>query len=574
MLPARPPHEAARVFGRHAAALTALVVALIVLGPLLVSRGFVLHYDAVFVPRLPFNAAVLGVDGNPPRAVPNDLVVAILSRIVPGDLVEKSLLVGAFVFVGAGIDRWRQPVRVGVIASVTALWNPWVAERLSIGHVSYLWGYGSLVWIVVGALRWRAAEPDGRRSLAIGLCVSAAAGSTPALLAVVAMLVLLLAPGPHRPSGRSWWPLGVLWLGLNAPWWWPGLTERSPLPADPDGVRAFASTSDSGGGLVVSVLGGGGIWHEPSWFGERASGPAPYVAAVLLVTGVAVLLRSHPQRVGLCALGVLGLLVACAASIPVVSGGVGWAVEHVPGSGLLRDGQKFLAWWVAPASLGVGLGTHRVAQQVRGSWLAPMALVVATALPVALLPSLAWAREGRWKSVQYPREFIEVSRVLDADGARVASMPWRLYRRYDWNDGQVTLDPFARLLSSEVLVNDTLTTSRYEVDGERRESEQIARAMTSPVRLNAQLRAMGVNFLVVDKTQPGADASALRIGRVLHDGRRLTVREISAPSPGVSMTRPWPWGLSIAVVSSVLAFLGAGARRLRAGRDALRVSRP
>lgn len=570
MLAARHLRRCRPALAGHAGALTALAIALVVFGPILTQRGYLLHYDAVFVPRLPFNAAVLGVDGNAPRAVPNDLVVAVLSRILPGDVVEKVLLVGAFVFSGVGVDRWRQPVSVAVVACVCLLWNPWVAERLSIGHISYVWGYAALVWIVVGALRWRGEHPDGLASLVVGLCVSALAGSTPGLMAAVAALVLALAPGPHRPRLRPLLGLLALWVGLNAAWWWPAWNQRPGEPADPDGVRAFAATADSSGGLVASVLGGGGIWHQPSWFAERASGPLPFVAAALLVGGVLALVHTQRQRIGLAVMGALGLLVACAASIPGISDGVVWALVHVPGGGLLRDGQKFLAWWVVPACLGVGVGAHAAARRAQGSWLAPMAVVVATVLPVALLPSFAGARSGRWQAVEYPREFAEVSALMNVRGGRVVSMPWRLYRRHDWNHGQVVLDPIPRLLAGDVLVNDTLTTNRYEVTGERPETLEITQALDSPDKLSARLRALRVTFIVIDKTQPGAGAAALRIGTVVHDGRRLVVRQLSASGHGDAPTRAWPWGLTITAATVLVGLLRLGARRGRVGTTLLR----
>ena len=64
------------------------------LGPGL-RRGFLLSYDMVFVPRMPFSAALPGLD--PPRAVPSDLVIAIASRIMPADIAQKLVLLAIFV---------------------------------------------------------------------------------------------------------------------------------------------------------------------------------------------------------------------------------------------------------------------------------------------------------------------------------------------------------------------------------------------------------------------------------------------------------------------------------------------
>src|SRR5580765_2637523 len=80
------------------------------LGPGL-RRGFLLSYDMVVVPRQPFTAALAGLAGGPPRAVPSDAVVAAASRVLPADLVQKLLLLSIFVLAcsGAAALLGREP---------------------------------------------------------------------------------------------------------------------------------------------------------------------------------------------------------------------------------------------------------------------------------------------------------------------------------------------------------------------------------------------------------------------------------------------------------------------------------
>src|SRR5260370_23079766 len=65
---------------------TGLGLGLLALGPGL-RRGFLLSYDMVFVPRMPFGAALPGLD--PPRAVPSDLAIAAVSRLLPPHVAQK-----------------------------------------------------------------------------------------------------------------------------------------------------------------------------------------------------------------------------------------------------------------------------------------------------------------------------------------------------------------------------------------------------------------------------------------------------------------------------------------------------
>ena len=96
------------------AAWTALLTA-VILGPLLTGWGFWLFGDMVFVPEQPWKAAWLGLDGALPRAVPMDALVSVVTQVLPGELVQRALLVGAFLlggsasacFVGDGTVRRR-----------------------------------------------------------------------------------------------------------------------------------------------------------------------------------------------------------------------------------------------------------------------------------------------------------------------------------------------------------------------------------------------------------------------------------------------------------------------------------
>ena len=121
------------------------VLALLVLGPLLV-RGYVLTYDMVFVPRLEFGRGLLGLDTAVPRAVPADLLVALASRLVPADLVQKLVLAGVFVGAATGSARLLPSTLPAARAATAALyvWNPFLYERLIMGHWGLLVSYAAL----------------------------------------------------------------------------------------------------------------------------------------------------------------------------------------------------------------------------------------------------------------------------------------------------------------------------------------------------------------------------------------------------------------------------------------------
>ncbi|HZB49699.1 MAG TPA: hypothetical protein VE547_11460, partial [Mycobacteriales bacterium] len=176
------------------ARLLALVVALLVTGPAL-APGFVLLRDMVFVPRQDLDLDALGLGGGLPRAVPVDGVMALLTAVVPGDLVQKAVLLAAVYVAVLGAARLVPPGPdgrrglAGIVAGLVYGWSPYVAERLLIGHWTLLLAYAALPWIARAALRLRAGEPRALPRLVLAVA-PAALTPTGALLAAGVVLVL------------------------------------------------------------------------------------------------------------------------------------------------------------------------------------------------------------------------------------------------------------------------------------------------------------------------------------------------------------------------------------------------
>ncbi|MBA4608748.1 hypothetical protein H1W00_09715 [Aeromicrobium sp. Marseille-Q0843] len=509
-------------------AATGLVAAALILGPALLP-GLQLNYDMVFVPELGFGERTLGVDGSVPRAVPNDLVVAALSTFLPGWLVQKLLLVTVFVAAGAGAGSLLPGRSAAVAGALVACWNPWVAERLAIGHWGYLLGYASLFWVVRTAGRLRRGEsPTG--ALGVVMALAGLSGSTGAVLAVVTATAVLLAGSRWPRAWRAWgWAMAVSVL-VAASWWFPFLRSQASSSADSAGVEAFAARGDTPWGMVGSVLTGGGIWNQASWFAERQSLLLSGVALLGVLVAVAVAwsnarVRSRPEYLGAAVAGLVGLVAAIVAGLPGGRELVSFVVLQLPGGGLVRDGQKFAALWMVAVSLAVGLSAARLgaAATRRGvsRWVAG-GLAAATGLvAVVTLPGLAWAGGGRWSSVDLPVDFTFVAERLEqAEPGAVAVLPWTQYRRYDWNDDRVVLDPWPRLLERDVRVNDALPLRDGVVAGEDPRAAEVTRALAAPEGdVLAALRAAGVRHVLLQTDQPGPTLNALQLG-----GAELRIR--------------------------------------------------
>ncbi|MDQ1662257.1 MAG: hypothetical protein QOJ68_2237 [Blastococcus sp.] len=537
--------------GTWRARLFALSVALLVAGPAL-APGFVLLRDMVFVPRQDLDLDALGLGGALPRAVPVDAVMGLLTVVVPGDVLQKIVLVGTIWLAVLGAARLVPPGpdgRRGVAAGVAGLvygWSPYVAERLLMGHWTLLMGFAVLPWIARAGLLVRAGARGALPRLILA-CAPAALSPTGALLAAGVALVTV---GRHRAL-RVLCALTVLAL----PWVLAGALHPSGGVSDPAGVPAFAARAENWGGALLAVLGTGGLWNADAVPASRASVLIPVVT--LAVVGLAVYgwvaggLHRGPLR-GLPVLGGVGVLLAVAGAVPGLAGVLEFVVREVPGAGLLRDGQKWAAWWALPLALGAGLGARHLSERTGARFGAVVAAVVAGGallLPVAALPDLAWGAGDQLRTVAYPADWQRVRDALarDAHPGDVLVLPFGTYRAFTWNASRLSLDPAPRWLTRPTVTDDTLVVSGRVVAGEDLRARQVGRAAGDPARL----AALGVGWILVERDTPGPSVPAVtRSLPVAVTGSALTLYRV----PGaVAGPQPAPERVTAVVLAHACA---------------------
>lgn len=507
----------------------ALLVFLPVLG-----RGFVLTYDMVFAPRQSLVPDALGLGSALPRSVPADAVIALATAVVPGDLVQKFVLLLSLFLAAYGAGRLVPTEQLGtrIVAATAYAWTAYFAERLFIGHWPLLLTYACLPWIVRAGLSLREGEP---KALAWLLLACAPAVLTPPG-GVLAALAAMVAAGP-RKIGHTF---GVA-VVLNLPWLVPTLTHPGGSLSDPAGVAAFSARAESWGPVILSVLGLGGIWNGDVVPGSRGGPMAPLLILITVCVALAGL-RPLARRWGtapvrsLLLLGVLGVVLASLATFPLGEPVLSWAMGHIPGAGLLRDAQKWVAWWALPVSLGFALAIESAAARLRTE-AARVAIVVAAALfPLLTMPDLAWGGWGRIEAVRYPDDWNAVHRLLAEDDrpGDVVALPLSTFRGFAWNDYRTQLDPAPRALPKTVLVDDTLRVGADEIAGEDSRMARV-RAATSA----ADLAASGIGWILVEHGTPGKpDPRLLNGAKPVWSGQWLTLYRTPG-EPVVTETGAW-----------------------------------
>ena len=510
--------------------MTGLCLGLLALGPGL-RRGFLLSYDMVFVPREPFAAAMPGLA--PPRAVPSDLAIATVSRIMPADIAQKLVLLAIFVLGCAGVAALldREPLLARLAGGVFYVWNPYVGERLIIGQWALLLGYAGLPWVLrevlapggrppqtppdqgVPSPRPPLGPPWGRLCLSL---VPAVIGGFAAL--AITALVLVPAVLFTRSARRAAIAFAALAAG-SLPWLIPSLQHA--VYVDPGGVAAFAARADTPFGSVGSLVMLGGGWNAqtvPKGYGGAWS--ALWLAVVIVaLAGYLLSVREH-RWPGLGVAAVAGLLIACVGVTAPGRDLLRSVTGTWPGVAVLRDAQQFVAPLALAEAAGFGVavawamnsgafGTRGTRERRAGLDRPGVALgVLALLAPVLLLPGLAWGAAGRLRPAWYPAGWLAAARMIDASPARgaVLLLPWETYRRPAWNHGEATFDPWSKLLSRPVIWNDGTRVGDVGLAPDDPRARRLDGAIRGGGPLTTALGAAGVRFVVDDADGPGAGA--------------------------------------------------------------------
>ncbi len=517
--------------------------------------GHLIYRDAVAVPRFSLTPSAFGIDGSAPRAVPQDAVLGLLSRLVDGGWLVAVLTAGAVCCAGVGYGTLARRLvpsagTAGAVAGATvAIWNPYVAERLLQGHWSLLIGYAALGPTVIAVL-------DKRRWPLLGLFAVAGFTPTGSILAlIVAAVVAVAVRAPRRDAALM--TLG--WLATASPWLVGSVV--SSVSGSSGGAGAFALRAEPGLGSLGTAVGLGGIWNadavpssRTSWWAVVATG----CLLVVIVAGCVEIARRKPGPVT----RALGWLAVGAVTLTVLAAtGPGLAVmdaalTHVPGAGLFRDTQKYLALAVPFVAVAAAACVAWLRRWVPGGF----AVGAAVLLVIAPLPDLAWGVGGGVRPVTIPTDYAEVTSLIGSDDTTVAVWPADTVRSLTWTHGP-SLSPLPRMVDAPVVSGRGLIVDGDAYDAPDGRSAEIVDALAAgDARALADL---GVGWVIVEEAAvpAGLDAEEVFHGEHLRLLRIDGAAESPAPTIGT-------W--AAAVVALVLWFAALIAGLVSAGQARLR----
>ncbi len=566
------------------AAVGAVVTALLLAG---VARpGFPLLRDWVATPTPPLSDAALGLGESAARAVPQDVAVVWATRALQAVGLPVWPLTGVLTAVfciwlavaaGALVRRvlpgdaaaGLSGLWLRLTAVVGAVWNPFVVERLLQGHWSVLAGTAAVMSMPVllassGAL----GGAPGRRRVAAACAALAAAGLTPTgwVLAVVVATVSLFSGGAGggdsagdsagpaaRPGRRVCAALALVATAVVTALPWLLATALAPAgtgtaPTAGTGVSAFAARAEPGIGTLGSVVALGGIWNSEAVPPSRSTWWAAVALVLLLVVWVVaargvwrarrdpVVRATVPLAVG------TWLLVAAAATGPGLAA-LETVVAAVPGAGLLRDTQKFVALALPATVLALAFAARELAGRLRPAG----AGLLLTAVAVAAVPDAPRALWDQLRPVTYGQDWEQVARIVDGRPGDLLVLPAGSFRSTPlWAGGAAVLDPAPRLLDTRVLVpgdlvvggaaGDDAAAVPGEGDRARRATEALLRGDDPSV-----LAGLGVRWVLDERTSAGPRGRAARTlaatpqesTTTRFTGSELVLHELAAPNgPG------------------------------------------
>lgn len=456
------------------------LVAAVMLGPAL-TPGTLLNLDLSVTPEIPVPNGIYGLGPGLSQRVPLFLIFGSLSPLFGGPLVTKLfLLIGltaGFVGMGRFAAGWAGSLSRPARWAAGAFWvgGPFMATRISVGHLGFVWLVAVLPWVINALLH------PLRRPRRTFLAMTALAFGGPAMgtLALVAAVVGLLASLKTLNSeGAAVMRLGRFLLVVLAPsLLWVGPTVVLLWAGAQVGGAAWFPTQASGAVGWAAVLVGNGFWIPSLQIG----GTGLMAALVgLVLTALAVLGTRGSQRGwALPAVGIVGLLLTLASAVP----GLRYIYQSLSGLSVgapLRESQRFLVLWLLWLAPGAAAGIDRLGNRIgwpavsgEPAWTGrpvPIPAVGLLAAVVAVSAGGWWAMNGTLEPVQMPTGWAAARAVVREQPGTTVVLPWSEYPPLTFLDGRTAFNPVP-----DYLGGDTISNFDPSFDLERPQQEQVDR---------------------------------------------------------------------------------------------------
>lgn len=521
--------------------LVGAIIALAVCFPFF-GTGRLFLLDWSIGPHAPIlTSAFYGLNGGLTAGVLDSIVMGALNHVLGGPATW--LPVVAFFPLAtfsagrlAGGPRWSRAA-AGIFYAV----NPFVFNRLFVGHIPLLIGYALLPLATKGALQ--SMTPKSARWFTPALWWALLTALSPhfawiygVVIAAVA-LVSLRHHGWRRVLGWSA-TVAVAFVLSCAYLIAPHLVTNLPTQVGQISLDLYRTSADPHLGLFVNVLGLYGFWRlgpGPDLPKNVVSGWPFILLAILMVVGVGARTRLRrsgeqsqspvdesddpprdptspvsidPQRnlaLILVVVGVCGYFLALGDQGP--TGPLfRWVYVHVPFFAIMREPQKFVMLVALAYAVFFGWGAEHVAHlfapaDARRRLVATALLGVA--IPLAYTPTIFNGLAGQLSISTLPSSYQRADALMGSGAGNVLYLPWHLYMSYPFTQGRVIANGGPASFNREVIAGDNVQSGDVTTQSTSPESAYLEAlfARSSQVHyFGALVAPLGVKYVVLSKT--------------------------------------------------------------------------
>lgn len=509
-----------QTFRDHIYVLCYAGVVLAVLLPLL-KPGFILTLDLVFTPHIAMPATVSS-------SYLLHVVLHLLNCILPGDVIEKLLLLSAFTLSGLGMHRLVQylsrernsmPDAAAIVAGVLYMINPFTYDRLMAGQYNVLLGYALLPFLAQSLFLFLDRPALGRSVRLGGLMTVIGIVS----IHTLGLVALLVCAGMGAALWRRqewayvrqlgvWGAAAVLLFAIASAYWLVPLLAGKGTTADT--IASFTAGDNStfstvGGdftGRLANILRLQGFWAEQRdmYILPQDDVPLWGLLAIMLwaltVIGARHWWRHGRQREVAC------LLTAMALAAVAATGSLQNLALHLPVLAGYREPEKF----VGLLALGYGVlaagGAGPVimyCRRVGGRAIQTGASIVLVLLPIVFTPTILWACNHQLTAAAYPADWFTADRLLNRDTSSFQTLflPWHLYMYFGFA-GRIIANPAPTFFTKPALVSDNPEFGSAAPAGTtaaKRQLDALLPAAATDTQLGPRLTRLHIKYILLDK---------------------------------------------------------------------------
>ena len=457
-----------------------LVLALVILGPLILP-GRIITLDSTHA----LNWDVTGYFWNTSdgagsvlaghyNSAPIAMVLKTFDILLPFWVVEKLWLL--LLFWLAGIGASRLPFLMGVgryYAGVFYAINPFVYSRFIAGQWGLLGAYAIMPFALTSFLDLLE-QPNHRNAIKTALLATLTGffqiHGLGLLILLFGLIYVCRCITSFRSARRSLAAITLtvaVFLAINL-FWILRYASSTGLVFDSMNIGDLTFFGPSSPQDVISLR---GFWLAHAFLDVADLVPLWWVSFIpvlyLAVDGAQRMLTNNSLRwlgLGLCAVGILSMILAAGPVIPLVKPIFLWTWDHVPPYRAFRDSHKFLLLLALSYTY---LGAYSLQEISKAIWSSSafvrrLLLLGITLVFVGIITygSPIFGTWGQLKVTEFPEDWQTVRSMLvdDEDDYNVLVLPWHMYMPMPWlpNRFKNVANPAVTFFNQSTIAGDNL----------------------------------------------------------------------------------------------------------------------